>query len=224
MKRNLGFLNGIEIAHRGLCKEGLLENSMSAFLECVKKNIPIELDVHILKDNTLVVIHDDDTERVTGKRVVLKDANYEDIRDLRLFGSEERIPLFSEVLELVSGKVLLDIEIKYDVKDLRICKEICKLLDKYSGRFMIKSFNSLYVYWFKKYRKDYIRGLLISTDKKRTCLRIFDGLANPLFVCFNYKKLPNKMIDKLYSRGIPVLLYTIKDKIDCNYTGIIFEK
>ena len=82
MKKNMTFLNDIEIAHRGLCIDGLIENSISAFKECINKGFPIELDVHILKDNTLVVIHDDDTERVTGRKILLKDAVYDDIKDL----------------------------------------------------------------------------------------------------------------------------------------------
>ena len=194
MKEKLINLKDIKIAHRGLCRSGLIENSMSAFRECVENNIPIELDVHILKDNTLVVIHDDDTERVVGRKIVLKNSVYEDIKDLKLKGTSEGIPLFVDVLDMVSGKVLLDIELKYDVKDFRICVEICKLLDKYNGKFMIKSFNSFYIWWFKKYRNDYMRGLILSVDFKRTFLRLVDCFCEPEYISFNYKKLPYKNI------------------------------
>ena len=223
MVKDLSVLKNIKIAHRGLCKVGLVENSMSAFSECVKRNIPIELDVHILKDNTLVVIHDDDTERITGKKVILKNSNYDDIKDLKLIGANEGIPLLKDVLDLVDGKVLLDIELKYDVKDLRICYEICKLLDIYNGKFIVKSFYSLYILWFRLYRKNYIRGILISRWKKNfTFLNVF---SKPDFICYNYKKIPYSKVYKYYRKGIPLLIYTVKDMLDIEeiYTGIIYE-
>lgn len=223
MVKDLRVLKNIKIAHRGLCKAGLIENSMSAFSECVKRNIPIELDIHILKDNTLVVIHDDDTERVTGKKVVLKDSNYDDIKGLKLIGTDEGIPLLKDVLELVSGKVLLDIELKYDVRDLRICNEVCKLLDVYSGKFIVKSFNFLYILWFRLHKKNYIRGVLISHWKKRYVFFIL--LSKPDFICYNYKKILNSKVSKYYRKEIPLLIYTVKDMVDIevDYTGIIYE-
>lgn len=233
-KKDLSILNGIKIAHRGLCNRKYLENSLGAFKECVNKRIPIELDIHILKDNTLVVIHDNNTFRVTGKNIVLKEAIYSDIRDLRICNTDEGIPTLSEVLELVNGKVLLDIELKTDGHDFRICHELCKYLDNYKGNFIIKSFNPFYIWWFRKYRSNYIRGLLISKVKPVRINEVVRQffikisaifLAQPDFIAFNYKNLPNKKIDKLYRCGVPILLFTILkgDKVDYKYTGIIYE-
>jgi glycerophosphoryl diester phosphodiesterase len=230
MIKDLNFLKDIKIAHRGLCSSGLIENSMSSFKECVENNISIELDVRILKDNTLVVFHDNDAERMTGDKIILDKVCYNDIKSLRLKNTGENIPTLKEVLELVDGKVLLDIELKCERINSRICEEVCKLLDIYRGKFIIKSFNSYVMFWFKKYRPNYIRGLLYSNIgriwKVKKLIDIsFVKLVNPDFVVFNYKYLPNRVIDKLYSRGVPVLLYTIKG--DCynenKYTGIIYE-
>ena len=51
------------------------------------------------------------------EKLILKNAIYDDIKDLRLGGSKYKIPTLGEVLHLVDGKVLLDIELKVEVRD-----------------------------------------------------------------------------------------------------------
>ena len=109
MKKKLDILNNIKIAHRGLWNIKYPENSMGAFERARAMGIPIELDVHILKDNTIVVIHDDNTYRMTDKKIILKNAVYDDIKNLKLNGTKYKIPTLEEVLSLVNGKVLIDI-------------------------------------------------------------------------------------------------------------------
>lgn len=233
-KKKVEILNGIKIAHRGLSDSKYPENSVGAFENCIRKGIPIELDVHILKDNTLVVYHDDDTGRLTDKKIILKNAIYDDIKDLRLNGSKYKIPTLREVLDLVDGKVLLDIELKVEVRNFRICYEICKLLDSYDGDFIVKSFNPSYVWWFKKHRPEFIRGILVSrlkdTHMSKVLKRIlynmsFNFLCKPDFIAFDYRDLPNKKIDNLYEDGVPILLFTVQEnqKIECKYNGLIYK-
>lgn len=225
----------IKIAHRGLWNEENPENSIGAFKRCIDKKIPIELDVQILKDNTLVVMHDGDTERMTGKKVVLKYAKYDDVKDLKLKNTEFKIPAFSEILNLVDGKVLLDIEIKSNFKNFRICSELCKYLDDYNGNFFIKSFNPVCMMWFRLFRSQYIRGMLFS---KLSCEKIGDIIryinfllllkffVKPDFLCVNYRNLSNRWIDRIKKMGIPILLYTIKEKdiINYKYDGYVYEE
>jgi len=53
VNKNLNILIGKRIAHRGLWCGKFPENSLGAFERCVDKCIPIELDVHILKDGKI---------------------------------------------------------------------------------------------------------------------------------------------------------------------------
>ena len=218
-KKNLEILKNIKIAHRGLWNETIPENSIEAFKRCIDKNIPIELDIHLLKDNTLVVFHDNTLSRLIGKDIVLKDLTYDELKKFNFKNTNSKIPTLKEVLELVDGKVLLDIELKTDVKGFKICSELCKLLDNYKGEFIVKSFNHLYIWWFRINRPNYIRGLLVSKLKNANKLvsfiifnMVFKNFAKPDFIAFNYKFLPNKKIEKLRKNGIPILLFTIKEK------------
>lgn len=234
-KKKIDILSIGKIAHRGLWNSENPENSIGAYKRCIDRNIPIELDVHILRDNSLVVIHDDDTYRMTGKKIVLKNATYDDIKDLKLKNTDYKIPTFSEVLDLVDGKVLLDIEIKIEVFNFKICRELCKYLDNYKGDFIIKSFNPAYLLWFRINRPNYVRGLLVSKLGWVKMSRIlkymlfnmwFNVLAKPDFVAFDYRDLPSKKLDRLRSKGVPVLLFTIKENeiINYKYDGYIYEE
>lgn len=234
VNKKINILLGKQIAHRGLWDVYNPENSIGAYLRCIDRNIPIELDVHILKDKSLVVFHDDDTMRMTGKRIILKDANYDDVKDLKLKNTSYKIPKFSDILNLVDGQVLLDIEVKNDVKNFKICNELCKCLDNYKGEFIVKSFNPIYLLWFRIYRPNYVRGLLVSSLGWNVVGKIleymlfnmwFNFLVKPDFVAFNYKNLPNKKVDRLRRKGMPILLFTVKknDIINYTYDGYIYE-
>ena len=110
--RNIPNLENIIIAHRGNHNETTPENSLKAFKTSLKENRPIELDVQLTKDNVLVVFHDYNLLRMTNKNLYLQDLTYEELKKLTLLNSHEKIPTFKEVLTLINGQVLLDIEIK----------------------------------------------------------------------------------------------------------------
>lgn len=235
MQTNKDLPINIKITHRGLWDKNNPENSIGAFKQSLKKNLPIEFDVHILKDNTLVVFHDDNLKRMTGLDKKIKNLTYNDIKDLHLLNTKYKIPTLQEVLTLIDGKVLLDIEIKTDVKSFKICKLISKCLDNYNGDFLIKSFDPILITWFRIHKPHYKRGLLVSKLKKEKLPKFIkyllfnmylNFLAKPDFIAFNYKELPNKKIDKLYNKGIPIYLWTIKDTYSDRffYNGIIFER
>ena len=100
---------GVKWAHRGLHdkKRGIPENSFPAFRAAIEAGDGIELDVHLTKDGQLVVFHDDTFERICGRRGRVEDTSYEEMQKYRLAETKERIPLLSEVLQLVDGKVPL---------------------------------------------------------------------------------------------------------------------
>lgn len=229
--KNLEYLKNIRIAHRGLWNSVYPENSLGAFKRCVDRGVAIELDVHILKDNTLVVFHDYDTYRMTGKKLKLRDCCYDDIKDLKLKNTNYNIPKLDDVINLVSGKVLLDIEIKFNGKDYRICKEICRYLDKYKGKFIIKSFNPLCMLWFRIYRFNYVRGILIPKFEDNIYnylkYKLLEIVNNFDFIVTDYRNLVgSRYIGGVIKKNIYLLIYTIKEKDINNYLdyGLIYEE
>ena len=71
-----------------------------------------ELDVHLMADGNLAVVHDSDLTRVCGKKGVIEDLRREDLKNYPLQGTGETIPLFGDVLDLFAGKTPLIVELK----------------------------------------------------------------------------------------------------------------
>ena len=153
---------GVKWAHRGLhdISAGIPENSLPAFRAAADAGYGIELDVHLTKDRRLVVFHDDTFERMCGEKGLVRETGYEQIKKYRLCGTDERIPLFSEVLNAVDGRVPILIEVKLFSADTEICRYLVEELEQYRGKYMIQSFNCLVLRWLKKYKSEIPRGQL----------------------------------------------------------------
>ena len=66
--KDLDFLKNKIIAHRGIFdNKKVPENSIKAFKDAVNKKHTIEFDIHLTKDNKIVVFHDDTLDRMTNK-------------------------------------------------------------------------------------------------------------------------------------------------------------
>lgn len=237
---NLDFINNIKIAHKGLHDGGktIPENTLLAIKNAVEKGYSIEIDVHLTKDNRIVVIHDDNLLSMVGVDKKVKELTYAEISKFNIKNSNEKIPLLEEVLSIVNCKVSIFIELKtyYNVGPLE--KELVKILDKYDGNFTVQSFNPFSLRWFKKNRPKYIRGLLscgFDSDKynfiKRVVLRRLWllNVASPNFVSYEISDLNDEKVQKIKKRNIKLIAWTIdnKEKYDkaiklCD--GIIFEK
>ena len=200
------------IAHRGIHNEAIPENSMKAFSLALKKNIPIEFDVHILKDKNIVVFHDDNLKRMTNKDKFIKECTYEEIKDLKLKNTNEKIPLLKDVLKLVDGKVLLDIELKMDVTDHSLEDGLIEILKDYNGEVILKSFDYRKVKYLKKHT-NYKIGLLIKrmSGFKDFIIRNinFNILIKHDFLACNKNMLDCKSV-KTFKKDI--YIWTIKNK------------
>ena len=65
------FLEGI--AHRGLHNEEYTENGIKAFTNAIEHGVAFEFDIHLTKDGQLVVCHDENLVRTTGKEGIIED-------------------------------------------------------------------------------------------------------------------------------------------------------
>ena len=154
-------LEGWNYAHRGLHSEGVPENSMAAFRASLAHGYGIELDVHLLKDGNLAVMHDSLLNRTTGLPGRIEDLTTEDLKNYRLEGTEETIPEFMDVLTLYNGKAPLIIELKpVDGNHAALTEAACRMMDTYKGPYCMESFDPRCVAWLYKNRPDIIRGQL----------------------------------------------------------------
>jgi glycerophosphoryl diester phosphodiesterase len=216
-------LNNIKIAHRGLHdgNKNIPENTCLSVQHAIGKGYPVEVDVHLTKDNKIIVMHDDNLVRMVGVDKKIRELTYDELSEYTIKNSTEKIPLLTEVLDIVNGKGFILIEIKTynDVGPLE--KEIVKILDNYNGKFAVQSFNPFAVKWFKDNRPEYMRGLLscgFDHDKfnfiKRVVLRNLWLLrvVNPHFVSYEISDLTKKKAEKIKRNNMKLLTWTVDDE------------
>ena len=161
-KRQKAPFMGMNFAHRGLHSRDkrVPENSLEAFRLAAREGYGIELDVQLSRDGQVVVFHDDTLERVCGVKARVDELDYAELSQLSLCGTEQRIPLFSQVLAEVRGRGPLIVELKNGRRNRELCEKTYALLESYRGEACIESFNPLIVTWFRLHGADLVRGQL----------------------------------------------------------------
>ena len=196
-------LTGVLYAHRGLHdnQTDAPENSLRAFEKAVEKGFGIELDVQLSKDRIPVVFHDYTLDRICGQKGKVCDYTLEELKQFKLCNSEQTIPSFSEVLQLVRGRVPLIIEYKVEYTDVSVCKLSNELLMNYNGEYCIESFNPLALMWYRIHCSHIVRGQLSEEFYKNKELRhpihyilaglLFNFATCPDFVAYNHRHKHN---------------------------------
>lgn len=185
-------------AHRGLHDNlsDAPENSLAAFRRAVEAGYGMELDVQLTKDDVPVVFHDYTLERMCGKSGKVRDYTYEELQQFPIGQSRERIPKFEDVLKLVDGRTPLIVELKIEKMDLGLCPIADALLSEYKGLYCIETFHPLGLLWYRRHRKDVVRGQLstafLREDENHGVLYYFlqnlllNFLGRPDFVAYNH--------------------------------------
>lgn len=210
-------------AHRGLHDSQRPENSMSAFRAALEAGYGIELDVHLLKDGGLAVMHDSCLKRMTGADVQIEDLTLAELENYRLRGTEESIPIFGQVLELFDGKAPLIVELKTAGHNAAALTEaVCRMLDEYHGAYCLESFDPRCLICLKKNRPEWIRGQLTenyfrSNSSLPWILKVIltnqleNFLTMPDFVAYRFsdrKNFGNDLVRKLW--GVQGVAWTLQ--------------
>lgn len=148
-------------AHRGLHDNisDAPENTLAAFRKAVEGGYGIELDVQLTKDGKVVVVHDFDLKRICQVDGDVDSYTYEELQQFPVYDSDERIPLFTDVLKLVDGKVPLIVELKYK-NGSKICEKAQAILNDYKGEYCVESFHPQVLLWYKNHYPAICRGQL----------------------------------------------------------------
>ena len=221
-------LQGWSYAHRGLHGNGIPENSMAAFKAALDHGYGIELDIHLLRDGNLAVIHDSLLNRTTGQAGRVEDLTTEELKNYPLEGTEETIPEFMDVLTLYNGKAPMIIELKpVDNNYAALAEAACKMMETYKGVFCMESFDPRCVAWLKKHRPDIIRGQLTENffktkndlpDILRFALthNLLNFLTNPDFIAYNFPHRKDSFTTELCRRlwKVQGVSWTLRSKAD----------
>ena len=220
------------IAHRGLWGGDVVENSITAYQNAVNNGYPIEIDLYSTTDGVLVSFHDASLVRMTGADGLIYEKSFAELQTLFLNNSDQKIPTFDQVLEIVDGSVPLLIEIK-NQPDENVVKRVLDRLKSYKGEFAIQSFSPFYINQVRILAPHILRGILATEnavgEKPLTKFVVknmnFNFLCKPDFISYSYTGLPLK---KRKVKNTPIITWTvtdqeIADKIKPYAKNIIFE-
>ena len=220
-------LKGFSYAHRGLHGEGVPENSMAAFRKSLAHGFGIELDIHLLADGQLAVIHDSVLMRTTGKEGRVEDLTAEQLAEYRLEGTEETIPLFRDVLALYAGKAPLIVELKTCQNNYAALTEAaCKLLEGYEGAWCLESFDPRCLLWLRKHRPQVLRGQLSENYLKKAPAQVkvplwlkwimtknmANFLTKPDFIAYRYADRQNTVSNRICMKRMVGVSWTLRSQ------------
>lgn len=225
--RGLQALRGWAYAHRGLHGASRPENSMAAFRAALEHGYGVELDVHLLADGNLAVIHDASLKRTANADVLIEDLTTEDLKNYFLEGTFQTIPTFREVLQLFDRKAPIIVELKAERGNhaALVDTAVAQLAD-YKGAYCIESFDPRCVLHLKKHYPKIIRGQLTENFlagkgklpwyiKAMLTWQLGNFLLQPDFVSYKFadrKNLGNLLVRKFW--GVQGVSWTIKSPQD----------
>ena len=157
------------VAHRGLhdIDAGIPENSLPAFRMAMENGYAVEIDIHVTKDEKVVIFHDDNLKRVCGEDRLIEDLTLEELSKYTLSGTEYKIPQLHELLDICDDKSVLVIELKCMPHNYKkLCENTNRILNRYNVKYVVQSFNPLAMCWYKKNNKKIIEQK--QTNKKPT--------------------------------------------------------
>jgi len=201
------------IAHRGASSIAP-ENTLKAFKKAIElKADCIEFDVHKSKDGEIVIMHDANTFRATGRSGLIKEMTLEELRLLDC-GDGEKIPTLRELVRLAKGKIGLNCEVKVR----GIAEQIIKILNEEDSleTTIISSFKHDVLLKIQKLepqiklasleptRTGWIKSWLSRKKLIRVAIKNKFYAINPFFKLVN-----EKFINKAHNNNLKVFPWTV---------------
>jgi len=221
------------IAHRGLhdLNKERWENTLAAFDAAAKAGFAIECDVHLTKDGGVIVFHDDDLKRLTGREGRISDLTLAEATELHIGGTADRAPTLKQMLDLIAGRVPVVIELKgIEGRDDGLVAAVAKELAAYKGEAAIMSFDHHLVRLFASDAPGITGGLTAEGTRTKDFEAHFSMLAHQIsFVSYNVHHLPNPFVSFVREKlALPVISWTVRDAemkkhSDLNVDQITFE-
>lgn len=207
------------IAHRG-GRDWAPENTIAAFKKSMGAGVDgLEFDLHRCASGELVVIHDDDLNRTTNGVGFVKDCTYAELKRLSAglwFAEEfrhERIPLLTEVLDLVDESVFIDLELKNSPMGYEgIEQELLAEIEPYRNklRISVSSFDHHCLRRLRSLDSEIEIGVLAAAAL--VDLKEYASKFDARYYIQDYDCLMPEDVLEAREAGLEVIVWTVNDK------------
>lgn len=170
----------LKVGHRGACGYEP-ENTLLSFQKAIDIGVDmIELDVHLSKDDQVIVMHDESIDRTTNGQGKIIEKYIDEIQKVNI-NNNQSIPTLEEVVKLINKKCAINIEIK----NKKAAKQVLKVWNNnnLSSNSLISS-NHVSALKFIKQEQPEIQTALIyyatKTDIRQYIFTILSWISWPI--------------------------------------------
>jgi len=221
------WLTARPVAHRGLHDNaaGVVENTASAFAAAVAGGFAIETDLQISSDGEAMVHHDFALGRLTLGSRQLAAMTAAGLKEVPFKATPDRMMTLSELCGFVAGRTPLLIELKSRLDgDLRLVRRAAEVLQTYTGRFALMSFDPEPIAALRTLAPAFTRGIVAErsykdsewrslTDKQKRSLAflLHAPRSRPHFIAYQVNDLPSPgpwIARHVFGR--PLLAWTVR--------------
>ena len=212
-------MNVLRIGHRG-SKGYVAENTLESINHAILLGVDgIEIDVFKCLSGELVLSHENNLKRLTGKSGQLEKLTLGELKKFLVVG-KYKIPTLTDVLKTIETPLFVNIELKGLNTAQATSKIITNLSKSTSWRlenFIISSFNWNELEQFRSIDKNTPVGVLLSNSMSINEAIEFGKKINAQAIHPNFKLLNEKTVKKIKNNGFKIYTWTVNSKDDINY-------
>jgi glycerophosphoryl diester phosphodiesterase len=186
------------------------ENSLSAFRAAVDAGAGIECDLRLSSDGVAMIFHDVTLERLCGLKLETESLDADRLAEMRLAGSEERIPRLADLLRIAGTKTPLLLELKKGFGPMKsLCEKVAEALAGHGGPVGVMSFEADAGQWFARRAPNVPRGLVIDRPRPRIREEMIAS-AQPNFVAVSVRSASEPWVAELRRSHMKVGSWTVR--------------
>ena len=208
----------LRIGHRG-SKGYVAENTLESINHAILLGVDgIEIDVFKCLSGELVLSHENNLKRLTGKSGQLEKLTLGELKKFLVVG-KYKIPTLTDVLKIIETPLFVNIELKGLNTAQATSKIITNLSKSTSWRlenFIISSFNWNELEQFRSIDKNTPVGVLVSNSMSINEAIEFGKKINAQAIHPNFKLLNEKTVKKIKNNGFKIYTWTVNSKDDIN--------
>tara|TARA_B100000963_G_scaffold124778_1_gene108828 strand:- start:213 stop:896 length:684 start_codon:yes stop_codon:yes gene_type:complete len=209
----------LSIGHRG-AKGYIAENTLESINMAIELNVDgVEIDVFKCLSGELVLFHDKNLKKLTGKSGKIENLTINDLQKYLVLG-KYKIPTLKDVLEKIKKPLLVNIELKGS----GAAESTSKIIEDFSKRtlwkkenFIVSSFNWDELKKFRSINTDIAIGILLDKLGNINEAIQFGKNINAQSIHPNYRMLNEGTVEKIKKNGFKIYTWTVNNKEDISF-------
>ena len=202
----------LNIGHRG-ARGHIAENTLESIQKAIDLNVDgVEIDVFRCASGEIVVFHDKELSRLTNSNGFIEDITLDSLNHILVEG-KYKIPTLEEVLELINGDILLNVELKGEntaVPTASILKDFITNTKWEVDQLIVSSFDWKELTIFKNQNTNIPIGVLNENHTIDETIEMAIALK-AIAIHPNFSSLNQDIVNTIHKAGFKIYSWTINE-------------